>query len=88
MKTEKMNFKSRIKELCDRLNPRERKAVVLGMLLIILCGCIVIFLHGVDRLIDGSDTPKQEITLDSLGNLAPLDSIWLNSFNLDDNANK
>ena len=88
MKTEKKNFRSRIKELCDRLNPRERKAVVLGMLLIIFCGCLAIFLRGVDRLIERSDTPKREITLDSLGHLAPPDSLWLNSFTLDNDGNE
>ena len=50
--------------------------------------CLAIFLRGVDRLIEGSDTPKREITLDSLGHLAPPDSLWLNSFTLDNDGNE
>lgn len=76
----KMNFKGRIKELCERLNPRQRKAVVLGMLLVILCGCTIVFLRSVDRLIENSNYPMQEITLDSLRRMALPDSTLLNPF--------
>lgn len=83
MKPLKMNVKSRIKELCERLNPRQRKAVVLGMLLVILCGCTIVFLRSVDRLIESSDYPVQEITLDSLSRMPLPDSTLLNPFRLD-----
>lgn len=52
-----MNFKDRLHERCNRLSARERKAVVLGMLLLILCGCLLSMLRGVDRLIEGSPAP-------------------------------
>ena len=79
----KMNVKSRIKELCERLNPRQRKAVVLGMLLVILCGCTIVFLRSVDRLIESSNYPAREITLDSLSRMPLPDSTLLYHFRLD-----
>lgn len=72
MKPLKINFKERLKERCDRLSARERKAIVLGMLLLILCGCLVSLLRGVDRLIEGSQLQQPAVTLDSLGRMAPI----------------
>jgi len=72
MKRLKMNFKDRLHERCNRLSARERKAVVLGMLLLILCGCLLSMLRGVDRLIEGSQPRQPVITLDSLGRMAPI----------------
>lgn len=72
MKRLKMNFKDRLHERCNRLSARQRKAVVLGMLLLILCGCLVSFLRGVDRLIEGSQPRQPAVTLDSLGRMAPI----------------
>ena len=50
MKPLKMNFTNRLRECCDRLSPRQRKAVVLGMILLMLGGCLLSMLRGVDRL--------------------------------------
>ena len=72
MKLLKMNFKDRLHERCNRLSARERKAVVLGILLLILCGCLHSMLRGVDRLIEGSQPRQPFITLDSLGRMAPI----------------
>lgn len=73
MKPLKMNFTSRLRECCDRLSPRQRKAVVLGMILLMLGGCLLSVLRGVDRLIEGSQPRQPVITLDSLGRMAPID---------------
>lgn len=73
MKPLKMNFTSRLHECCDRLSPRQRKAVVLGMTLLMLGGCLLSMLRGVDRLIEGSQPRQPVITLDSLGRMAPID---------------
>ena len=72
MKPLKMNFTSRLRECCDRLSPRQRKAVVLGMM---LGGCLLSMLRGVDRLIEGSQPRQPVITLDSLGRMAPVDAM-------------
>ena len=66
MKPLKMNFTSRLRECCDRLSPRQRKAVVLGMILLMLGGCLLSMLRGVDRLIEGSQPRQPVITLDSV----------------------
>ncbi|MEQ3031545.1 MAG: TraL conjugative transposon family protein [Alistipes indistinctus] len=75
MKPLKMNFTSRLRECCDRLSPRQRKAVVLGMILLMLGGCLLSMLRGVDRLIEGSQPRQPVITLDSLGRMAPVDAM-------------
>lgn len=75
MKPLKMNFTSRLHECCDRLSPRQRKAVVLGMILLMLSGCLLSMLRGVDRLIEGSQPRQPVITLDSLGRMAPVDAM-------------
>ena len=73
MKSLKMNFTNRLRECCDRLPPRQRKAVVLGMILLMLGGCLLSMLRGVDRLIEGSQPRQPVITLDSLGRMVPID---------------
>lgn len=75
MKPLKMNFKERLCEQCDRLSPRQRKAVVLGMILLMLGGCLLSMLRGVDRLIEGSQPRQPAVTLDSLGRMAPVDAM-------------
>ena len=70
MKPLKMNFTSRLRECCDRLSPRQRKAVLL-----MLGGCLLSMLRGVDRLIEGSQPRQPVITLDSLGRMAPVDAM-------------
>ena len=85
-----MNFKRRIKERCDRLNTRQRKAVVLGMLLVVVCGCLTVFLQSVERLRESSRSSVQEITLDSLSRMSLPDSTLLNSLipDNDDDTNQ
>lgn len=75
MKSLKMNFTNRLHKCCDRLSPRQRKAVVLGMILLMLGGCLLSMLRGVDRLIEGSQPRQPSVTLDSLGRMAPVDAM-------------
>ena len=48
---------------------------VLGMILLMLGGCLLSMLRGVDRLIEGSQPRQPVITLDSLGRMAPVDAM-------------
>ena len=43
------------------------------MILLMLGGCLLSMLRGVDRLIEGSQPRQPAVTLDSLGRMAPID---------------